>query len=241
MKRIGVLIPPANARCETEYPSVLPQGFTAHFTRLVRPEATLTEASLIAMKESALDAADRLSWIQPVALAYACTSGSFLGGSDARDAIANQLHERTGVPAVTTASAVVGALKALSVRKAGVITPYPPAITAGAIELLSVNGVSVAEVSSYGYELSRDILAISPESVAARVRTMVARCPELDGVFISCTNVGTFTVIEDLEQELGIPVLSSNSATLNAVLRLAGYEGSIAGIGKIGQSSTSVA
>jgi maleate isomerase len=41
---------------------------------------------------------------------------------------------------------------------------------------------------------------------------------DADAVLISCTNLRTFEIIEDLERDLGIPVVSSNSATLWSAL-----------------------
>ena len=42
---------------------------------------------------------------------------------------------------------------------------------------------------------------------------------EADAVFISCTNFRTFEIIESLEQDLGIPVVTSNQASLWLALR----------------------
>ena len=47
---------------------------------------------------------------------------------------------------------------------------------------------------------------------------------DIDAVFVSCTNVRLLDVVEELEQELGKPVTSSNHALGWHCLRLAGIE-----------------
>jgi len=42
---------------------------------------------------------------------------------------------------------------------------------------------------------------------------------DADAIFISCTNLRTFEIIEKLERDLGVPVITSNQATLWMALR----------------------
>jgi len=237
MQRIGVLLPPANVTCEREYPAAVPSGYSVHFTRLVRPEAHLSALSLIKMKDSAEEAAERLCAMGPAAIAYACTSGSFLSGPDAHGDIAERIRDRTSVPAVTTASAVLAAMNAVGARNVGVVTPYPVDITASTTAFLEAHGMRVAAVDSYNYHASRDIPNITPESIAQRVTALREAHPDVDTVFVSCTNVATFPVIESLEKKLGVPVVTSNSATLWAVMQLAGYKQPLSGLGTLGRAA----
>lgn len=47
---------------------------------------------------------------------------------------------------------------------------------------------------------------------------------DADGVFISCTNYRTFEIIEQLEDDLDKPVVTSNQATLWDAMRNAGVD-----------------
>ncbi|WP_162268455.1 hypothetical protein [Bradyrhizobium manausense] len=54
-----------------------------------------------------------------------------------------------------------------------------------------------------------------------------------DALFVSCTAVRIVPYIEELEREIGIPVISSSQAMAWDALRLAGYSRSIEGYGQL--------
>jgi len=45
--------------------------------------------------------------------------------------------------------------------------------------------------------------------------------PDADAIFISCTNFATVEILDALEQDLGIPVISANQVTMWEALNLA--------------------
>jgi len=61
-------------------------------------------------------------------------------------------------------------------------------------------------------EPNTEIGALWPEDAHRQVVESVDE--EVDAVFISCTNYRTFGIIEQLEADLGVPVVTSNQATL---------------------------
>ena len=74
--------------------------------------------------------------------------------------------------------------------------------------------------------LAGGIWRVNYRTVAALVEA--ADDPAAEAIFVSCTNLPTYDIIDPLERELGIPVLTANQVTLWAALRLAG----IAAIGE---------
>ena len=60
---------------------------------------------------------------------------------------------------------------------------------------------------------------------------------EADGLFISCTNLRTFEVIELLEKEIGKPVVTANQATFWRSLKLAKVNEKIKGYGRLMEKS----
>ena len=79
------------------------------------------------------------------------------------------------------------------------------------------------------------VARITRASLEEAARTLVAGA-EVDGLFLSCTNLDTLDVIAPLEAALGLPVLSSNQVLAWHMARLAGLNGGW-GPGRLGGSA----
>ena len=60
-----------------------------------------------------------------------------------------------------------------------------------------------------------------------------AAAHEVDALFIACTALRTVEVLDSLEQDLGIPVVSAIQATMWHALRIAGIEARLEGLGRL--------
>ncbi|WP_214364332.1 Asp/Glu racemase [Pseudonocardia sp. H11422] len=155
---------------------------------------------------------------QPGVVTFACTSGSFVGGTQGEYVLRRTMLE-AGAPTVsTTSGALVEALQVLGVRRLAIATPYIDAVTARLVRYLGEHDVQT--VSSEGLGLLGNIWRVTYSAVVEIV-TAVDR-PDADALFISCTNLPTYDVIEPLEQALGKPVLTANQVTMWAALRAIG-------------------
>ena len=129
-------------------------------------------------------------------------------------------------------SAAVAAFEALALTRIAVVTPYTADVTAPVAQYFEDRGISVSAVGSF-LESSDDVVArISTDSIAAGVRQMAA-AGDCDGVFISCTSLRTFSVVEALEAEIHMPVVSSNLAITWQLLRTAGIDDRVDGLGTL--------
>jgi maleate isomerase len=154
----------------------------------------------------------------PLVVAYACTSGSFVHGVAGERNLAAAMRAAGAPAAVTTSGALLEALTALRVKRVAVATPYVASVTARLHDFLAEAGV--AAVSSAHLGLAGDIWKVPYETTAQLVRD--ADSPAADAVFVSCTNLATYDLIAPLELELGKPVLTANQVTMWAALRVAG-------------------
>jgi maleate isomerase len=233
--RLGVLIPPANIVCETEFPQALPPGFGVHFQRLQRPSKEITADSLVGMKDSVQAAAQTLALAPVDVIAYACTSGSFLSGSGEHDQIASDITGYTGKPAVTTSTAVLQALRAVGADQVYVITPYPAEIAAKSVDFVRDNGLAVSGDHTFACATSAAIRAVTVDDIVNQARAAMRQQPQTNAVFVSCTNLPSLEYIAALEGEIGVPVVSSNSATLWSALRTAGFADDLPVLGQLGR------
>jgi maleate isomerase len=162
---------------------------------------------------------------EPDVVTYACASGSFVDGVLGERLLVRTMLDMGAPAARTTSGALVEALTVLGVRKLAIATPYIEAVTARLVGYLAENGVRT--VASSGLGLLGHIWRVPYAKVIEIVRSV--DCPEADAMFISCTNLPTYDVIEPLEQALGKPVLTANQVTMWSALRAMGLRGVGAG------------
>ena len=236
--RIGLVVLENDQTVEAELAALWPAGVTAFVTRIPM-EDQVTAETLLAMEGRIPVAAGML----PTAfgfdvVGYGCTSASTLIGEDRVDAAIRVAHP--GVPNTNPMTAAVAAFTALGAIRIGVVTPYSAEVTAGIVGHLNGRGLDVVAAGSFLEESDSVVARIAQESVANGVRKVVesaeAALPPgagLDGVFVSCTSLRAFGIVEDLEDHLGIPVVSSNLAFGWHMLRLAGVGDAIAGLGRL--------
>jgi arylmalonate decarboxylase len=236
--RIGLIVPSLNVIIEPEFNKMAPEGVSVHATRMLLQGKT-TRESYTRMAQDAATTAALLRTARVDVIAYACTSGSFVEDGNR---ILETLEQEGGVPAVTTAQAVVAALHALGLKRIAVGTPYVDFVNEAEKHFLESAGFEVTGLYGLG-------LGDTPESRISIGRQKwekilkIARridSPDADGVFISCTNLATIGVLEQLEQELGKPVFSSNVATFWSVLSRAGFSTSVPGYGSLLQDFPSL-
>lgn len=228
-KRLGLIVPSSNTTMETEYRSVLPEGFTLHTARVRLKEVTVE--ALIEMERGVEEEALKLADAHVDVIGYGCTSGSLVKGLGHDREIVARIEKTTGIPAVATAGAVVEALNALGVRRVAVATPYIDEINTLEKEFLEANGFEVVDIEGLKIVDNTRIGVVAGSEVIRLVRAL--RHDRASGVFVSCTNLPTTPVIERLETELRKPVVSSNTATLWSMLRKCRSSVGIRGLGRL--------
>ncbi|GAA4997148.1 maleate cis-trans isomerase family protein [Streptomyces siamensis] len=216
---IGV-VAPFDFALDRELWRWVPDDVSLHLTRtpFVPVEVSLDLARLVSEHETLGDAVRALNAVAPEVVAYACTSGSFVGGVAGERAMCEAMTRAGAVPSLTTSGALLDALRELHARRIALVTPYTVSVTQSLEEYLAEAGINVTGRSSLG--LTRHIWKVPYRDVVTMARH-AARTPA-DALFISCTNLPTYDVIPQLEAELRIPVISANQVTMWAALRQLG-------------------
>jgi maleate isomerase len=216
---IGVVIP-YDFALDRELWRWVPAQVSLHLTRTPYQDIPVSVAQAIAVgdRETVARCTRDLLTVEPAAVAYGCTSGSFIGGLAGEAALVAGMVEAGAPVAVTTSGAVTAAAHALGVKKMGVVTPYDESVGAKLRAYLNEAGVEVAAQNDIG--LTGRIWTV-PYEVTADLARRTAQGGG-DAVFLSCTNLLTYDLIASLEQELGVPVITANQVTMWAVLAAAG-------------------
>lgn len=243
MIRVGALPPVSNCVVEPEMYKMAPEDITIHFERLILPkypslsspeqEAVEIREFLDAMVEDAPRAARVLAMIQPKlrVIAYACTSGSFHRGIEFEKRLVQSMEDASGIPCITTSGAVIQALKELGLKKLCLISPYLEYQHGLVIDFLIANGFEI--VASKGLGLAIIEHHQQPPEVARDLAITTCQGVDCDGIFSSCTAFRTIEILEGVERELGMPMVSANQATMWLMLKKAGVKERVSDFGSL--------
>jgi len=207
--RIGVLLPSSNTTSEQQFHTLAPPGVSFHITRLELLSAD--ESDVLAMAERAEDGASLVAQAGVDLIVFHCTAATtYYDGAD--DEIVDRIGKVTGVPTTTTSKSVVAALRELNAQRLVLLTPYPSHINVREVEFLHKAGFEVIHETGLGITSGFGMFEPTPEDWYGY--TLENKRDEADAYFISCAAVRATDVIAALEQALGKPVVTSNSAVL---------------------------
>jgi maleate isomerase len=207
--------------------------FIAHFTRVrVRTLADTDEARAQFSHDHLLEAARLLADAGVDAVAWAGTSGLWLGLSDDQR-LCDRIQRTLGCPATTSALAVIEALHCSGGRRVGVAVPYTASIERGIQQGLVSEGFEIAVSNRLDLERNADIGRLG----ARDIERLVSACCQHDSDVIAtiCTNVDSASLTGELEQRHPQLVVDSVSATVWMCLQILGVssQGLVPGWGRI--------
>jgi maleate cis-trans isomerase len=231
--RLGFLIPPGNPTVEPELMAMTPPGVSVHFSRLVARGPAGTHHGQEERNRSQIEHIDEsaalLAMVKPSIIILAHTATSYTLGRDAETELLKRLQGQYAVPFATAFGSVAAALGELGVKRVALGTPYSEAITLKGKAHLEQHGFEV--VSHRRLENVVDIHEETAERAYQLGRAVDS--PNAQAVFLSGTGMPTIDILEALEQDLGKPALSANSAMMWYALRLAGIRHRVSGFGRL--------
>ncbi len=214
--KIGFIVPWNNTVVEPELYSVVPEGVSFHFTKIIfgRPQdGTNQDADGQATEALVLGSMD--------VIVYACLVTSLFEASDWEQTTT----ERTGIPAVTAANAVKEALRAVGARSVALVCHYPEDKFDLLRKSFKADGFNVVSIESASVADNKRVNLISTEEVYRLAR--LADKPEADAICVLATDLRSFPVIQQLEADLHKPVVTTNQAILWRSLQLAKVDAAI--------------
>lgn len=233
--RFGVLVPFTNTNLEPDMVLLRSEGVSLHFARLGGyDEDEIPDAEQM-QRLGASDLDEPLKLLQgvrPDVIIYGCTSATLTHGVCFDTNLAERIKMQSGAHTVTAAGALVHVLKSLSATRIGFASPYVAAINDMAISFLSEAGIDVVARSEVEGDLDNyGQGALLPEEVLALGKA--ADHQEADALVLSCTDMRSVEVIQQLEAHVGKPVITSNQAMIFQAMQLAGINDSVQGYGKL--------
>jgi maleate isomerase len=227
--KIGLIVPSANTVMEPEFYKMAPTGIATFATRMFLEEVKVE--TLAKMAEEVDRAVRELSTAQVDVVVFGCTSGSLLKGPEWDKQIISRMEKAGQIPSITTSGSVVKALKWIGARRIAVATPYLDELNIRVKEFLEQYGFEIIDTKGLGLSKGIEMGNQYPET-AYDLAKRVYR-PGTDTVFISCTDFRTIEIIERLERELRVNVVTSNQASFWCALKTMKYSEPIKGYGKL--------
>ena len=216
MARIGVVVPSSNTVMEVDLYRGVPGDVTVHTARMYMVETT-PQGEAIMLDDHLPGAIRDLASARPDVVVFGCTSAGALRGKEYEANLVRRMAEETGAEAISVATAVGEAINRRGARRVGVITPYVESLNDKIRASLELDGLEVVGVHGLGIDENFEIAAVEPQ----RIAEFAAECfggASIDLLFASCTNFRALEARERIEELLGVPVMTSNLAALEAVL-----------------------
>lgn len=214
--RVGLLVPSSNTVMEPDLARGLADLGTVHTARMLLRAVTAEEEERM-LNEHTLPAAETLATLGPDVCVFGCTSASALQGRAADRALTERIAQLTSAPTISVIEAVRDALHRFGARRIAVATPYTDAVAEHIAGSLSDLGEIVA-VANLGLVDNREIGNTPPERIVDFVVDELGQAGA-DAVFVSCTNFRAVEALDQVRAAIGVPVTSSNAATIDAVRR----------------------
>jgi len=157
---------------------------------------------------------------------------SFKGpGSDRL--ILDLVKQITPVPASTVLTAVIRACRQLKMRRVVMATPFPEDQDVRLSKFLVHDGVEVVAHRCLGYNNSKVIWNLSPETGYELASSLLHEHPDVDGVYMPCNKWRIISVIDRIEKEFNKPVVTNTQAWIWEALKTMHMGKAIPGFGRL--------
>jgi maleate isomerase len=240
--RIGQIVPSSNTTMETEIPAMLaarqlvrPERFTFHSSRMRMK--TVKKEELAAMDGESDRCALELSDARVDVLGYACLVAIMSMGRGYHRTSETRLKSRTAenggtAPVVTSAGALVNALKVIGAKRIALVAPYMKPLTELVVDYIQHEGFEVVEWRALEIPDNLEVGRHDPSRLPAIVASMNTK--DVDAVVLSaCVQMPSLPVVEKVEAMTGKPVITAAIATTYALLKELDLEAVVPGGGTL--------
>ena len=206
---LGLIVLQSDETLELELATDAPDLARRSYVSRIPSAAEVSTDSLLAMKSELSRAASLLPPQPLAAVGYGCTSASAVIGSEA---VAEIIAASCQTKKVTNPLAATVARAAdLGISRLALVSPYVEAVNQPLCAAFARHGLEMTPRGSFNIANEHAVTRISIESIV-RAAIRLGKDSNAEGVFLSCTNLRTLRAIPMIEEVIGKPVISSNSA-----------------------------
>jgi maleate cis-trans isomerase len=145
-----------------------------------------------------------------------------------------KVAEAVKIPVTSAVSSVIVALRALSATRVMLVSPFTADMNAVIEKHLANLGFTVFPGPPYDKTRKPGAgVEISPDELFRRVEASYRQYPTTQAIYFQGATLDPLSIIQRLEDNLGVPVISSNTAMFWNILSKLGSRFSIKGYGKL--------
>ena len=214
--KIGLIVPANNTVIEPEFWS-LALDDTAFYSTRVMAKGNLTKEAVFQMEETVDRAVDELAATGVDLIVYADMVTTFIMDPEWNDVRTKEISERSGIPCISAWTALRDGLETMGLSSFALGTPYPTDIHTLAPPYFRSRGYTITSDETLNIVSMRDVPKVAASEILEFARRL-SKTP-CEAIILLATDLRTFDVIELIEDELGIPLLTSNQTILWSALR----------------------
>ena len=224
LAKVGAVVPVSNSNLEPDLVMMAPPGVSVHFSRsggydvnAIPDEQQMRQYS----DAHPTEVVDNLQVCGSDIVLYGCTSATLAQGPEYDQKFRAEIENRTGLPAISAASALVEVLLATGADQFAFTSPYVESLNDIAIEFIESFGVNCVGRRDTPEPWSNPMVAEAAPDVVIQM-ALDADCEAADAIVISCTDFRAVEAVTEIEQHTGKPVVTSNQAMMALGLKQLG-------------------
>ncbi len=230
--RIGYTSPPVVTEVfPYEFYKIVPEGVTLALTTLVVNNATPQE--LEESYEISLRVAKEMGRAGVNLVVLGGVPINLCRGVDKVDELIKTVEKSSGVPVTTSVTAQLNALHRLGAKKLGVVNPSSKGtrmdtnyLTHAGYKVVASKGVdAMPPLNHMGKATSKITMDVA--------RDLKHKFPEVDTLFFPCPHRPTVDLIQEVEEQLNVNVVTASQAIIWESLRRCGIHEPIPGYGRL--------
>lgn len=217
--------------------------FPYEFYKIVPPGLTIMQTTLSIHIMNSQELAAGFEAIERVAFALAKEGADVIvigaaptlydHGPGSDKAISLQISQATGIPTLSNQTAMMDGLRTFGCRKVLIASPFNDENNQKLRKYLEGSGFEVVGARGMGFVANAEINRVSAEEAYRFIKKVGKEFKEAEGIIVPCANWPSSLIAGQVEEDLGIPVVTSNLAKIWAALRVLEIKSPILGFGRL--------
>ncbi|MGI9335299.1 MAG: maleate cis-trans isomerase family protein [Gammaproteobacteria bacterium] len=234
--KIGVIIPSTNTLVEADFNALRIPGVTFHAGRMYIEQPSLASDAdferLLEQVGAAFETALRdVLTCKPDHIAMAMSAPTFWGGKAGNERFLQRAGELTRLAVTTGAHSCRLALERFGAHRIAVLTPYQPIMREQIVRYFDEVGFDVVSYLDLRCESATAIAEVGPDVLRDAVLSL--NKPDVEAIVQAGTNLSMVGLANDLELELGKPVIAINAAIVWNAYRSLGFDDRLSKAGRV--------